>query len=128
MARSLGVSEGEIIYLDITAKDIFGPLWDSYIGETQSLSENITTIYTKKLYVPVKVSRIFSSANGKFDNDISTAILMEYATVVPYILQFASPFISEQKIANLSTIDLYHFAQFVMVNLPPPRIDAYLSR
>jgi hypothetical protein len=117
-----------VFYIDIVVQDFFGSMWSDVVGSYEAYYGNTTEVYTDHLYLPVTVSSIFSSPSGKFSNSISTAIIMEYETFLPYAIQYLSPFMPQVKKDALAQADLLEYSQKLLLNLPPPRIDAYLSR
>jgi hypothetical protein len=119
----MGVTEGEIFYLDINLNDLLEVLWTN----VQPDPSTIGNIYTDRVYLPLKVSQIFSDVNGKYDNSVSNGIILEYDLFMQYLVQNLNPALPNETVQSLASIDLYEYAGSVAVNLPPPRIDAYLS-
>lgn len=58
-----------------------------------------------------KVGKIFDSPQGKFDNDVTNAILMEYDSFLKHVLTNVNPNMVQSRRAILSTIDLNHYAR-----------------
>jgi hypothetical protein len=64
---------------------------------------------------------------GKHPLDEENVIIMEYAHFLPYITRYLHPKLPEPVSQEFKQINLYDFAQQVVINLPPPRIQFYLQ-
>ena len=101
---------------------------------------NASTVYLNKVFLPVTCQSIFSNPNGKFGTDINSGILMEYEgsqkfrrkfiylDFLPFVISNLNPYFDGDQISSISNVNLYDYADEMLVNLPPPRIDAYVSR
>ena len=129
LARALGVEEGDTVYLDFLVSDFFGSMWSQIMGHYDATYGNDSIpVSTKHLYHPVKIATTFGSPSGKFSNSISNAILMDYKSFLSYTLPYFSPFIPTESMTKLSNANIYQISQQLLINLPPPRVEAYLSR
>lgn len=125
LSGSLGKQKGDTIYVYISGVSFYGALWDDIVSQNET--GNVTALALDFIYLPVVIEDVYSSPEGKYPNSISSVLIMEYSTFQGYLGQNINPDMDLTSQEELMTLDLYQFAQYVAINLPPPRIDLYLS-
>jgi len=78
-----------------------------------------------RVIFPLKIARIYDDVAGKYSTDDENALIVEYATLLHVIADNLHPNATEQTRQDTRTTDLYHYAQEVIVNLPPQRFEPY---
>lgn len=92
----------------------------SHLGENQTLPA--------KLYMPFNVSTIYPKPYGKHDFNKEDIMLTEYSHWIPHIYDnFPAGFLLPEQMKVWKEFNLYEYAHAIQINLPAPRIDAYLN-
>lgn len=135
LATGLGVSAGSVIYGRMNASSIAGR--DKYIETVlqyvcPDCATNTTKmVHAEMVWVPYTVKGIFNDFAGKFSRGSeSYKVLMDYDSLVGYIASHLNPIVippSPAVVQNLTKLNLHDYATSILINLPPPRIDTYLS-
>lgn len=125
LASALGLSQGNLIFIDVTGPSFYGTLW--YDVVSNSTNSNNTLIYTEHIFAPVVIESIYPTALGKYANNITLAIVMEYDIIQSFLANNSHPEMNSESKNNLLQLNLYEYAQHIEANLPPPRLNAYLS-
>lgn len=126
MASNLGVGKGDIVYLRLNANDFFGNWW-SHAIYPETVSPEGLLVSTDLVVLPITVEDTFADATGKYGSDVSNGIIMEYGDFLPFVAQHVNVNVPSEQRANLSRTDLFAYAREVAINLPSPRVEAYLS-
>eukprot|EP01114_Cavostelium_apophysatum_P013966 TRINITY_DN3496_c0_g1_i1.p1 TRINITY_DN3496_c0_g1~~TRINITY_DN3496_c0_g1_i1.p1 ORF type:complete len:1078 (-),score=280.91 TRINITY_DN3496_c0_g1_i1:34-3267(-) len=135
-ASTMKISEGDILYLKINGSLFFQNLWESTINATtaaieskyeNSLQAEMLGIVREWIYVPVTVNKTIDGPQGKFAMDDSHSIIVEYSTLLEHVTRHLHPLLPLAAQQTLAEKDLYQYAESILWNLPPPRVEAYLD-
>jgi hypothetical protein len=128
LAKALNVVIGDLIYIDLNAFDLVGEnIWKSY--STNNSGYERQNVPFNRVFLPVKISNIFSDVSGKFSTSVDNAIIMEFDYFFSYVLQFSNPYLIEDNntYSILKDLILNEYSKIIIINLPKPRIDAYIN-
>ncbi|EFA79184.1 DUF214 family protein [Heterostelium album PN500] len=117
LASLLGVKENDYIYIVVAADALLNTIW------TNSNTSNEIPF----LYLTAKVESIYSSGHGKYGSSIDNGIIMDYKTFIEYIVTQLDPQINPISKELISSSDIYEFAEIVLFNLPPNRMEPYIN-
>lgn len=137
-AESLGVSVGDIVlvrvYSQVLVRHLFAPPAAGLQAgqEPPGWPELATTHST--IMLPVKIAGVVPSWDGKFNEDASDTLVVEYDTFVQYAAPRLHPRVRadatdptvEGSLRASTDGDAYHYASEVGFNFPPDvRLDQY---
>lgn len=109
------------------------PYWDTLLQyncpDCKTNQTRMTAAET--VWAPYVVKAIFHDFAGKFSKDAETyTLLIDHASHMQYLAKFLNPNVippSEATEANYTKTKLDHYVTTMLINLPPPRIDTYLT-
>ncbi|GAM17947.1 hypothetical protein SAMD00019534_011220 [Acytostelium subglobosum LB1] len=117
LANALNIKQNDYVYVAVSALDLLEAIW---------ANANTSSEYPY-IYLTCKVEAIFSSPGGKFGSSINNAIIMDYATLIPYTVTQIDPEISPFSRQLINNSNLYEYAEYVIINLPPSRLEPYIN-
>jgi ABC-type antimicrobial peptide transport system permease subunit len=83
------------------------------------------------VWVPFKVKGVFSDVAGKFRRDSeSYKVLLDHETMMSHVAKFINPSVvaaGPETIRNYTKTNLNDYVTTILINLPPPRIETYLT-
>jgi hypothetical protein len=93
------------------------------------------TVPRRSSTAPAWASRTFRSASassfatgeGKWTLDEKTALVVDYGSLADYVGNYLHPELPAADRHNFKHLDLYQYAHQVIVALPPPRTNVYLT-
>ncbi|EGC33767.1 hypothetical protein DICPUDRAFT_56279 [Dictyostelium purpureum] len=118
VASKLSVSKGDYLYLRISATDFLSSIW---------VNADPTNSTLPIIYLTVQIQDVFDKRKGKFDNSEDTAIVIDYATFIPFLYTQLDPEMKESSKEFIKDINLYEYTQIMIVNLPPSRLEPYIN-
>ncbi|KAN0000827.1 hypothetical protein ACTFIZ_001280 [Dictyostelium cf. discoideum] len=118
LANKLSISKGDTLFIRIPTRSFLSSIWTH---------ANTTTSTIPIIYATVTVSDIFSSSEGKFPSDQSSAIIIEYSTFLPFLITQFDPEMSYNSKNYISKINFYDYSKQVIINLPPSRLTPYIN-
>ena len=135
LAEALNVSAGDVIVIMLQ----LGSLLQVVAGEEtlSALGSSWGDLYlsANTVLVPLRVQHVFAESHGKFDQEVASALIVEYefwfGMVSRAMIQMPAPSRSARALERLAryfeNADAYALAQTISFNFPPPRVGAYLS-
>ena len=145
-AEEMNVKNGDLIYMVVESWYFFRGLYEHNMNfllkpnnpsnPANNVNSNQTVDWDKlyqqfflfsEVYVPVVVKNTFSDPLGKTPVDVTNTALIDYATFTQLIAKNMHPQANSTVRGIWNSTDLYHYAGTVILNLPPPRIQAYLQ-
>ncbi|EGG20920.1 DUF214 family protein [Cavenderia fasciculata] len=122
LASSIHVAKGDSVYIELNVQSMISNLfWNA----------NLTMFMVNGTYPPIiltmKVADTFSSGGGKFGKDESTAIIIEYDQFLPFIYTQLNPLYPQSSFSYINSSNLYDYADNIVVNLPPSRLEPYIN-
>lgn len=133
IAAAMGLKEGSVFYMHINMSNYMPGVYEHVV--LPHLPANATVKNSSAEvrwgfwngFIPLRVQTIYRDPVGKHPLDEENVIIMEYAHFLPYITRYLHPKLPEPVSQEFKQINLYDFAQQVVINLPPPRIQFYLQ-
>jgi ABC-type antimicrobial peptide transport system permease subunit len=131
LASTTGIEVGDVLFLKINVQEqFFGrSFWRELIGwfvYTDKTNRDLMS-NSEIAYLPVIVKNIYWNIAGKYQSDVTVGMIMEYEHFLPYLVSHLNPLLPAFSKQNISSINLYEYAATVNINLPPPRIAAYME-
>ena len=129
-SSSLGVEEGDLVYMRIQAPNLMNALVSRYNGLTGG---NLRQIVSRDFMdVPCKAKFLTSTANGKFPEDnAGNNNLMEYSEFLPLISDYLPNFLSNNEgfkaFLRENPEMIFDYADILVMTLPSPRTRYYES-
>uniref|UniRef100_A0A6B2KXD7 ABC3 transporter permease C-terminal domain-containing protein n=1 Tax=Arcella intermedia TaxID=1963864 RepID=A0A6B2KXD7_9EUKA len=117
LLHDTGSHIGDIVYLEVNPRAIWGKKWKESYPKFNMLYD--------VFYVPFEIVDSYPHPNGKHSFDLVNVAMVEYDLFLPYMFQFLDP--NEFPIQNSTSLDLRYFANQVIFNYPPSRIDPYME-
>jgi hypothetical protein len=148
LANDLGVQTGDLIFLRVSLIRQAQQLWGTVFNTENELkrdsvvhlradappppSANVTAQVEYRAgmglaYVPFRVGELFATGEGKWTLDEKTALVVDYGSLFDYIANYLHPELPVADRHNFKYLDLYQYAHQVIVALPPPRTNVYLT-
>jgi ABC-type lipoprotein release transport system permease subunit len=148
LADDLGVVTGDLIFLRISLSRQAQQLWNTVFNTENALKRdsvphlrsdappppdaNATTSVEYRAgmglaYVPFRVGELFAASEGKWTLDEKTALVVDYGSLLDYVGGYLHPELPPVDRHNFKYLDLYQYAHQVVVSLPPPRTNVYLT-
>lgn len=135
LATALKVKVGSTIYGRFNASFGGRSLYNETVMQysCSACSKGNETAITKAemVWAPHVVKGIFSEFYGKFQRNSETfVVLVGMDSLLPHLSTHLNPTLlprSAELARNFTKVDLNHFVSSVAVNLPAPRIEAYLT-
>ncbi|KYQ91201.1 DUF214 family protein [Tieghemostelium lacteum] len=119
LASDLQVSKGDYLYIRILAPSVLSSIWTN-----ANNSDNIIPI----IYMTVKIQDTFDKeASGKYPSNEKSAIFMDYSTFIPFVVTQLDPNTLKSSLNFMNNTNLYDFAQSIVINLPPSRLEPYTN-
>lgn len=140
-SKSLRVNVGDYIYGRFNAsfggRSLFNETVLQYACPSCRNGNETAISIAEMVWAPYRVKAIFSDFYGKLPrNSDPRVVLLGIDSVIPHLATHLNPHILPDhhtpniraEIArNFSKVDINHFVTTVAVNLPPPRIQSYLT-
>lgn len=79
------------------------------------------------MYLPFTIKGTMNSGKGKYGSNQQQGMIAEYSQFMSFLSQNADPNLSPFSLSYLLNLDLYQHAEFVIFNLPPPRVPVYVG-
>jgi hypothetical protein len=128
LAQQLNVSAGDMIVakldLELLLPVVASPETRSQLGATYD------GIYlsARHVLVPLRVQSVFAEPYGKFDQEVTNAMVIEYQHFFKMVSDGMVPGAPGLALsADFAAADAMALAESISFNFPPPRLEAYLS-
>ncbi|KAH3743486.1 DUF214 family protein [Pelomyxa schiedti] len=121
LARSLHAQVGDVMLVGVTVTQT------GLISLMNAVMHgSYTTLNSTVAWMPFTVAAIYDKPKGKHAAQSDIALIVEYEYFISYLGQQMDPW--DEELRNYITqVDLYQHARSMVVNLPPPRVSAYMS-
>jgi ABC-type antimicrobial peptide transport system permease subunit len=117
LAKSLRVLSGDVIVMSIDMERALGTVWSTDImggGANR-----------RRVFVPLTVAKVYEDADGKYDSETERVAVLEYSALMRWLGAYMDPGAGDDARRRAASLDLYEFAQRIVVNLPSPRFEEY---
>uniref|UniRef100_A0A7S4JAS7 ABC3 transporter permease C-terminal domain-containing protein n=1 Tax=Guillardia theta TaxID=55529 RepID=A0A7S4JAS7_GUITH len=126
LATMLNATVGSELILQFSLSDLFSIALPRSLTAPLGLQDSEQFRSSTTILLPVRVSSIFEQTGGKFNEEATNAVVMEYGTFIEAVSKNLNPNANYLQ-DSFSSIDLYEYAQYVCYNLPPPRSVFYMK-
>lgn len=123
VADALGVSIGGAVIIQVFFSETFSPVFNAVFN---SSSSNVS-VPASDVYVTATLAGVFDMQSGKFDSTWQNIVVMEFGTFVSVLAEQMNPAVPENYTTELSNINLYNYAQTIILSPPPPRSASYVN-
>eukprot|EP01105_Mastigella_eilhardi_P013243 TRINITY_DN3008_c0_g2_i1.p1 TRINITY_DN3008_c0_g2~~TRINITY_DN3008_c0_g2_i1.p1 ORF type:complete len:1046 (-),score=253.85 TRINITY_DN3008_c0_g2_i1:217-3354(-) len=121
VASSLGLAVGDVIVVGI--KPYSG---DMYYLYERAVSRHFEKVNSTIIWIPFTVSAIYTNPEGKYKSKSTMGVMVEYEYFASYLATHIDPW--DVTIRDyFASMNFYDHASFSILNMPPPRVDNYLS-
>lgn len=126
LAQQLNVSVGDMLVAQLDLEMLL-PVVAS--AETRaSLGPGYADPYmsARHVLVPLRIQSVFEEPLGKFDQEVSNAMVIEYRSFFKMVSDSIIPGAAGLG-ADFAAADAMALAQSISFNFPPPRLEAYMT-